>query len=83
MPATNVPAAEAVKLFKSQNITVQTAKRVKVTDKETGKVSEPFETKQVALAAEHILDAKRHDTGVVRIVTIDGKRYELTPANAQ
>lgn len=71
-----ISAAEAVKLFAKQNITVQTAKRVKVTDKETGKVSEPFETKQAPLAAEHVIAVKTLDNGSVRIVTIDGRRYE-------
>ena len=73
--ATAIAAAEAVKYFKGKNsVQVQTAKPVKVKG-DDGKVRDAFDVKSVPLSEEHVLSAT--DLGdKVKIVTIDGQRYE-------
>jgi len=69
-----IEAAEALKLFRGQSITVQTTTPVKVKG-EDGRERPGYKTKDEALAAEHVLAARDHGDKVV-IVTIDGRRYE-------
>ena len=87
MAAKELDAAEAVKRFARQDITVQTATPVmiKVKDadgKETGKERAGFKTKDEKLAADHILRAVKRDNGTVVITTIDGRRYEAAGSAA-
>jgi cation transport regulator ChaB len=80
MTFTEILAADALKLFKKAQITVQEAVRVKRTG-DDGKIREAFDVAQRALKAEHILSAK--DLGDrVSITTIDGQRYEAAKADA-
>ena len=83
---TEIPAAEAVKRFAKEDITVQTATpcKIKVKDadgKDTGKERDGFKTKDEALAAEHILSAVKGG-GKVVIVTIDGRKHEAAAGAA-
>lgn len=74
MQATPINAADALKLFARAGIKVQEAKPVK---KEVdGRVRTVMETKDVPLAEEHILGARRYANGLVTITTIDGQRHE-------
>jgi len=69
-----IAAADALKFFSRQNISVQTATPVTVKG-EDGKERPGFKTKDAALAEDHILAARDHGDKVV-ITTIDGRRYE-------
>lgn len=81
MGTKSVSAAEAVKLFSKQNITVQTAKRISVKG-DDGKVRDAFQTKNAELRAEHVLAAKQTDDGTVTITTIDGQKYSVVSKDA-
>jgi hypothetical protein len=83
---TEIPAADVVKRFAKQDITVQTATpaKFKVKDadgKDTGKERDGFKVKDEALAAEHVLSAVKGE-GKVVIVTIDGRKYEAAAGAA-
>lgn len=70
-----VAVAAALKFFEGKGIKVQTATPITVRDKDTGKGSQKFDVKDVALTAKHVLSAK--DRGdKVTITTIDGQRHE-------
>lgn len=71
-----IDAAEALKLFTKQTISVQTATPVKVRG-EDGKERPSFKTKDEPLAAEHVISAKDYGDRVT-ITTIDGRRHEAT-----
>ena len=71
----SISAADAIKAFRTKP-DVQTATRVKVKDKATGKEKSVFETKMAQLSVEHILGAAKYDDGRVVVVTIDGNRHE-------
>lgn len=71
-----IAAADAVKAFKGQRISVQEARPVKVKG-EDGVMRDAFKTEDVALAAEHVLSAKLYEDGRLTITTIDGRRYEV------
>lgn len=72
---TPIAAADAVKFFAKSNVMVQTAKAVKVKDKDSGKLRDAFETAMVPLAAAHILAAADYGDRVV-ITTTDGRKHE-------
>ena len=72
--AKEITAADALKFFGRQNITVQVARPVKVKG-EDDKERPGFKTKDEALAEEHILAARDYGDRVT-LVTIDGRRYE-------
>jgi hypothetical protein len=72
-----IAAADALKLFRGQNVTVQEARPVKVRG-DDGKERDAFETKIERLAESHILSAIHHENGRVSIVTMDGKHYDTT-----
>lgn len=69
-----ISAADAVKAFKSQSITVQTATPAKVKGAD-GKMRDGFKTNMTPLAEEHVLAARVADGRIV-MVTIDGRKYE-------
>ncbi len=73
------PAAEAIRLFRGQKIEVQTATPAKIKG-EDGVERDGFKTEMKALAAEHVLSAKKWENGKVTITTIDGERYEAGKA---
>ena len=74
MAGTKITAAEAVKFFKGADISVQTARPVKVKG-DDGVMRPAFETKRAPLAEAHIHAAADYGDRVV-IVTIDGQRHE-------
>ena len=71
---TEIAAADALKFFKGQTITVQEARPAKGKD-ENGKPRSGYDVKNAPLAEAHVLSAKDHGNRVT-ITTIDGKRYE-------
>jgi hypothetical protein len=75
MPAKDIAAADAVKMFASQKIQVNVAKRIKVRDKDTGATKESFQTAVADLAPAHVISAADFGDRVV-IVTRDGQKYE-------
>jgi hypothetical protein len=76
-----IAAADALKFFSRQSITVQTATPVKVKG-EDGVERPGYKTKDEALAADHVLAARDHGEKIV-IVTIDGRRYEAAKRGRQ
>ncbi len=78
-PYVEIDPAAALRAFKGQSITVQTAKAVKKTG-EDGKVREVYATKDEPLAAELVLSAKQWANGRVTLTTIDGRRHEAKGA---
>lgn len=75
MARTEISAALAIQAFARKGISVQQATPVKMKG-EDGKERSVFKTEMVALREEHILAASQEETGLVRVTTIDGKRYE-------
>ncbi|MGQ0545549.1 MAG: hypothetical protein ACT4P3_09490 [Betaproteobacteria bacterium] len=73
MAPKDIRAADAVKLFRNVKVQIATPVTVKGED---GKERPGFKTEDVALAAEHVLSARRYEDGRVAIVTIDGRKHE-------
>lgn len=73
---TEIDAADAIKALGAvlKDATVQVAKSKKAKG-EDGKIREGFDVKNVPLAAEHVLSAKKWNDGRVSITTIDGQRF--------
>lgn len=74
-----ISAGDALKAFKGAAISIRIAKRIKVKGKD-GKTRESFETKDVPLAAEHILSAADYGDRIV-IATINGRKHETAVRN--
>ena len=74
MARKEIAAAEAIKAFGKQSITVQAARQVTV--KGADDVERPgFKTTDEPLAVKHIIAAADYSDRVT-IVTLDGRRYE-------
>lgn len=76
----SISAADAVKAFRAQSITVQTSKPVKITGKD-GKVRDSLAVEMKPLAEEHVLAANDLGGRIV-MVTTDGRKHQTTGKSA-